>query len=139
MERAPAQERARDNKLKKKEINKMTQETITPEIRLTKAAVEAVRERIREANMDDAYFYLGVKGGACAGYSYHMDITNELPSFGDVMYHFDGIKVVVNSKSLPFLKGSVLDFKSTLMGSRFWFNNPNATKSCGCNLSFDVT
>lgn len=82
---------------------------------------------------------MGVKSGGCSGMSYVMDIIE--PSSvneDDLIETFDGIKCVVDPKSLLYLYGLKLDYSDELIGGGFKFTNPNAESSCGCGKSFGV-
>lgn len=78
---------------------------------------------------------LGVLGGGCSGLSYQFKFdTRERPT--DKVFEFDGVKILVDPKSLLYLNGLTLDYRESLMQSGFVFDNPNAQKSCGCGSSF---
>lgn len=79
---------------------------------------------------------VGVSGGGCSGFSY--DIRLDDPGADDLVLEKDGLKVLVDSVSLPFLAKAVIDFTDELIGARFVVQNPNATSSCGCGTSFSV-
>lgn len=79
---------------------------------------------------------VGVSGGGCSGFSY--DIRLDDPGADDLVLEKDGLKVLVDSVSLPFLANAVIDFTDELIGARFVVQNPNATSSCGCGTSFSV-
>ncbi|HEY3284309.1 MAG TPA: iron-sulfur cluster assembly accessory protein [Armatimonadota bacterium] len=79
---------------------------------------------------------LGVRGGGCSGLSYFMEPETS-PGERDRTYDLDGLTLVMDLKSLVFLRGMVVDYStSNLMGGGFTFDNPNAAKSCGCGTSF---
>ncbi|MFN0057027.1 MAG: HesB/IscA family protein [Planctomycetota bacterium] len=80
---------------------------------------------------------LYVQGGGCAGMSYGIEVVHDIRK-EDKVFDCDGAKVVVDPKSYLFLKGVVMDFKESLMGRGFVFQNPNATGSCGCGTSFSM-
>jgi len=83
---------------------------------------------------------LQVAGGGCSGLSY--ELFGESPEdYNEMMDHvqdFDEFKVVIDSKSLIYLKGITLDFEGGLQGKGFQFINPNATSTCGCGESFST-
>ena len=80
---------------------------------------------------------VAVKGGGCSGLTYDLDITDqELPNDKIVEQH--GVKVMVDKKSYIYLVGTELEFSDGLNGKGFIFQNPNATKTCGCGTSFSV-
>lgn len=77
-----------------------------------------------------------VSGKGCAGLTYGFDVTTTIED-DDAIFDNDGVPVVVDAASLPYLTGSVVDFVDSLTGSRFDINNPNAKSSCGCGDSFN--
>ncbi|MFY0680483.1 MAG: iron-sulfur cluster assembly accessory protein [Thalassovita sp.] len=79
---------------------------------------------------------IAVDGGGCSGFQY--DIKLDAPAPDDLVLEGAGEKVVVDSVSLPFLTGAVIDFSEELIGARFVIENPNATSSCGCGTSFSM-
>lgn len=79
---------------------------------------------------------VAVEGGGCSGFQY--DIRLDTPSEDDLILEGQGEQVVVDSVSLPFLAGAVIDFSEELIGARFVIDNPNATSSCGCGTSFSM-
>ena len=78
-----------------------------------------------------------VKGGGCSGLSYGMDLVDEGEE-KDKSFDVEGIHIYVDPKSYLFLNGTTIDFKESLMGRGFTFENPNASNSCGCGTSFSV-
>lgn len=82
---------------------------------------------------------MGVRAGGCSGMSYVMDFISEKDvTSDDHIEEYDGIKCVVDPKSLMFLFGLQLDYSDELIGGGFKFQNPNAETSCGCGKSFGV-
>jgi iron-sulfur cluster assembly accessory protein len=79
---------------------------------------------------------VAVDGGGCSGFQY--DIRLDDPGADDLVLEKDGLKVLVDEVSLPFLSNAVIDFTEELIGARFVIQNPNATSSCGCGTSFSV-
>jgi iron-sulfur cluster assembly protein len=106
------------------------------EITLSDKAVSEVR-KIMEANkIPETYgLRVGVKGGGCSGLSYSLGFDGERRE-NDKIIMKDGIQIFVDTKSLFYLSGTELDFTDGLNGRGFVFNNPNATKTCGCGSSF---
>ena len=90
-----------------------------------------------EGKSDNAFLRVEVKKGGCSGLSYKMDFDTLLKD-GDKAFEAHGQKIVVDSQSLLYLIGMELDFSGGLNGKGFVFNNPNATKNCGCGSSFNV-
>ena len=79
---------------------------------------------------------VAVEGGGCSGFQY--EITLDAPADDDLILEGEGEKVVVDSVSLPFLSGATIDFSEELIGARFTIENPNASSSCGCGVSFSM-
>ena len=111
---------------------------LNDEIKLTEKAAIEIR-RIKEQNNipDSHYLRLGVKGGGCSGFSYVLGFDSESRK-GDQFFELHGIKVAVDPKSLFYVSGTELDFSDGLNGKGFVFNNPKATKTCGCGSSFSA-
>ncbi len=88
---------------------------------------------------DDPNYFLrvGVVGGGCSGLSYKMDFDTEQKPM-DQVFEDKGIKIVTDLKSFLYLVNTELDFSDGLNGKGFYFNNPNASRSCGCGESFAV-
>jgi len=95
--------------------------------------------RLAELNADGTSRALrvAVLGGGCSGFQYEFALE-EAPAADDLVIEEAGQKVLVDPESLPFLEGSVIDFKDELIGARFAVENPNATATCGCGTSFSV-
>lgn len=92
----------------------------------------------KDSALDDTYFLrVGVVGGGCSGLSYKLDFDNEQQP-NDQIFEDDGIKLVTDLKSFLYLCDTELDFSDGLNGKGFHFNNPNASRSCGCGESFSV-
>lgn len=85
----------------------------------------------------DFFLRVSVVGGGCSGLSYKLDFDNE-PKPKDQVFDNDGIKVVTDLKSFLYLCNTTLEFSEGLNGKGFYFNNPNASRTCGCGESFAV-
>lgn len=105
-------------------------------ITVTESAARMVRRIMEKEGRAGTLLRVGVKGGGCSGYSYHMEFT-ERPRLDDLRYDFHGLGVVVDPRSLEFLRGIVLDYRDGIQAGFQW-RNPNASKSCGCGESFSV-
>jgi iron-sulfur cluster assembly protein len=105
-----------------------------PVIQVTPKAVAKIRQAFAKQGVEGV-LRLGVLGGGCSGLSYQFKFdTKQRPT--DKLFEFDGVKIVVDPKSLLYLHGMTLDYKESLMQSGFVFENPNAQKNCGCGTSF---
>ena len=85
---------------------------------------------------DTHYLRVGVKGGGCSGLSYVMDFDDTKTDLDDVYEVNGGLKVLVDRKSLLYLYGTTLTFSDGLNGKGFQWENPNASRTCGCGESF---
>lgn len=85
----------------------------------------------------DSFIRVGVEGGGCSGLSYKLDFDTQLKE-GDQEFEDKGVKIVVDKKSFLYLIGTELDYSGGLNGKGFSFNNPNASRTCGCGESFSV-
>ena len=105
---------------------------------ITETAKNKILTLKSEGNMDETHFVrVSVKGGGCSGLSYDLDFDNKInPS--DQVFEDKGEKIVMDMKSFLYLAGTELDFSDGLNGKGFIFNNPNATRECGCGESFSV-
>lgn len=107
-------------------------------IQISENAVQKIISLKKEDNQPEtAFLRVQVKKGGCSGLSYKMDFDNQLKE-GDQVFESNGEKLVVDQSSLLYLLGMTLDFSGGLNGKGFVFNNPNATKNCGCGSSFNV-
>lgn len=106
-------------------------------VRISLEAAEKLRELMNEQEGRQMYLRIGVQGGGCSGLKYTMYFDDELRD-GDAIVEQHGIQVAVDPKSLTFIDGSELHFTSGLDGQGFHFQNPKATRSCGCGSSFSV-
>lgn len=105
-------------------------------VRLTEKAAEHVRARaIREGHANS--LRLGVRTSGCSGFAYTVGYADEVAE-GDHVFEQHGIKVVVDTKSLPFLEGLEVDFVRDGLNQRLDFRNPNVKDQCGCGESFNV-
>jgi len=107
-------------------------------ITISDNAKAKVVELMQEAHLSDDYFVrVAVVGGGCSGLSYKMDFDNESKP-DDQAFEDKGVKLVTDLRSFLYLFGTELDFSRGLEGKGFYFNNPNAARSCGCGESFAV-
>lgn len=115
-----------------------TAETFVPEsIQITQSAIVKVRSLIEEEGNEDLKFRVFVTGGGCSGFQYGFAF-DESCSEDDAQIQRDGITVVVDSMSYPYLVGAQLDYEEGLQGSKFKVGNPNASSTCGCGSSFSI-
>ncbi|KKB38610.1 HesB/IscA family protein [Bacillus thermotolerans] len=102
---------------------------------ITEAAAFQIKEMIKENEEEGAVLRVAVHGGGCSGLSYGMGFDHELKE-DDIQLSQHGIDFVIDQESAPILRGTVIDYKQSLMGGGFTIDNPNAIASCGCGSSF---
>jgi len=102
-------------------------------------AKEKVNKLMKDAGYDISSYFVRVSvvGGGCSGLSYKMDFDNESKPT-DQVFEDNGVKVVTDLKSFLYLVNTTLEFSDGLNGKGFYFNNPNASRTCGCGESFSV-
>ncbi len=106
--------------------------TITPK------TADKAKEIFRDKGLEgQAALRVFVAGGGCSGYQYGMAIARQ-PDKEDLLVEHDGVKLVVDPDSAPFLEGAEIDYVDDLMKAGFTIFNPNAVKSCACGSSFDT-
>jgi len=106
-------------------------------IAITAGAVNKVRELIDEEENEDLKLRVFVTGGGCSGFQYGFTF-DELSAEDDAVLEKDGVTVLVDAMSYPYLVGAQVDYEEGLQGSKFSISNPNATSTCGCGSSFSV-
>lgn len=92
---------------------------------------------MQEEGIQNGFVRVGVESGGCSGLSYKMTFDNELKP-EDKVFEDKGVKLVIDKKSMLYVVGTELDYSGGLNGKGFTFNNPNATRTCGCGESFAV-
>lgn len=102
---------------------------------LTAAGAAKAAEIVSRSGKAEAAIRIFIKSGGCSGYGYGMAI-DENTLEGDRVFEDQGIRMVVDERSWPLLRGSEVDYVENMMGGGFSVNNPNATSSCGCGSSF---
>ena len=113
----------------------MTTETAMP-VTVTARAARKIAQIIA-AEGHPAMLRLAVTGGGCSGFQYSFAL-DDAQAADDLVIEEGGVKVLIDSTSLEFLKGAEIDYVDDLIGASFKVNNPNATSSCGCGTSFSV-
>jgi len=111
-------------------------------ITVTERAIQEVKKVMDEQKMpaEEHVLRIGVVGGGCSGFSYSLGFEKkeEGDALNDSVYDFFGIQTRVDRKSELYLEGTTVDFHEGLDRRGFVFNNPNATRSCGCGNSFSA-
>jgi len=102
------------------------------------SAKEKISELMKSSDLSTDFFVrVSVTSGGCSGLTYNLDFDNE-DQDNDQIFEDNGIKVVTDLKSFLYLCNTTLEFSGGLDGKGFYFNNPNASRSCGCGESFAV-
>ncbi len=109
--------------------------TVSDGILLTDAAAAKVKALLDQEGRDDLALRVAVQPGGCSGLRYQL-FFDERSLDGDVEKDFDGVKVVTDRMSAPYLGGATIDFVDTIEKQGFTIDNPNATGSCACGDSF---
>ncbi|MCD1115356.1 HesB/IscA family protein [Chryseobacterium turcicum] len=102
------------------------------------AKVKAIQLMTEDGfNPAEDYIRVGVKSGGCSGLEYMLGFDNK-QNETDQIFEDNGIKIVVEKKSILYLAGTILEYSGGLNGKGFIFNNPNASRTCGCGESFSL-
>jgi iron-sulfur cluster assembly accessory protein len=117
----------------------MTQAEIQTGIQAPFTVTPRAAKRIQAitANVPGAALRVAVNGGGCSGFQYEFAIAKDRAE-DDAIFEQDGATVLVDSISMGFVAGSVLDFEDNLIGQSFKVQNPQAKSSCGCGTSFSI-
>jgi iron-sulfur cluster assembly accessory protein len=108
-----------------------------PDVKLTPTAIEMVRKmRAKEGLGAGHGMRIGVVGGGCSGFQYSLNFDTQKE--GDRVTDFGGVLVLVDEISLPYIAGTTLDYVEGLHGAGFRFDNPRASRTCGCGSSFSA-
>ena len=107
----------------------------TDSIQLTDSAAQTVRNLLVQKEVPDYGLRIFVSGGGCSGMQYGMAL-DAAAGENDMVFEDEGVKVFVDSISMMYLSGAVVDYEDSLMGGGFRIDNPNAVSSCGCGHSF---
>ena len=105
-------------------------------IQLTPAARSRMQNFL-DANPDAAGVRFGVRKTGCSGYAYMVEIADTIAA-NDQVIEQDGVRLVIDTKSLPFVDGTEIDFARQGLNAAFVFRNPNVTGECGCGESFTI-
>ncbi len=109
----------------------------TPLISITDKAATKARELLNDREVTNGMLRVFVVGGGCSGHQYGMAVA-ESADDTDTVVEQEGVKMVVDRDSVPFIQGAEIDYVDDLMKSGFTIYNPNATSSCACGSSFQT-
>lgn len=109
-------------------------------VQLTELAAQEIKRVIEQEKLPDStVLRVAVNGGGCSGFEYKLGFENhDAVNESDTVREIHGVQVVVDNKSSLYLDGTEIDYHSGIEKRGFVFNNPNATKSCGCGSSFQA-
>lgn len=113
----------------------MSEELTTHGVELTDVAANKVRSLLEQEGRDDLRLRVAVQPGGCSGLMYQLYFDERLLD-GDATRDFEGVEVVVDQMSLPYLDGATIDFADSIEKQGFTIDNPNAAGSCACGESF---
>lgn len=111
-------------------------ETLEHGVNLTEQARDKVKALIAGEGNSELRLRIEVKMGGCAGFKYNL-FFDEAIEDGDSIRDFDGVQVVVDQMSVPYLEGATIDFEDTIQKQGFTIDNPNASGACACGDSFN--
>jgi iron-sulfur cluster assembly accessory protein len=106
-------------------------------IHLSKAAVSELERLKSKQQLQNPLFRLAIKSGGCSGLFYDMAFDSVV-KVDDLIFDSQGIQVVIDAESLPYVQWLHLDYSEDLMGGGFRFHNPQASSTCGCGNSFSI-
>jgi iron-sulfur cluster assembly accessory protein len=110
---------------------------VATDVKLTPKALEAVKAmHAKEKLGPEMGLRIGVTGGGCSGFQYALNFDSQKE--GDIVTVLDGVKIFVDEVSIPYICGTTLDYVEGLHGAGFRFDNPRATRTCGCGSSFSA-
>ena len=104
-------------------------------ITITQSAAREIQRQRDKLGNPRGIIRIGIRGGGCTGFSYMFDWDDSAPRDTDRVFEAHGVAVVCDPKSFEYLKGTEIDFVTSMMGYGFKFNNPRATGACGCGES----
>ena len=108
-----------------------------PNVKLTPKALEMVRKMQSKEGLDASHgLRISVVGGGCSGFQYQLNF--DTAKEGDRIADIEGVKIFIDEISLPYIAGTTLDFVEGLHGAGFRFDNPRASRTCGCGSSFSA-
>tara|TARA_A100001015_G_C14800244_1_gene636621 strand:+ start:553 stop:888 length:336 start_codon:yes stop_codon:yes gene_type:complete len=105
---------------------------------VTSTATDQIKKIISNAPSGMDSLVIGVDKSGCSGYSYKLDFGNSSDLRSYEIINQDGVKILIDPKATMFLLGSVMDYKTDKLSSRFVFENPNEKSTCGCGESFSI-
>ena len=105
---------------------------------LTSNAIDQIKKIMTSAPQGTDSIIIGIDKSGCSGYSYKLDFGNSSNLKNHETIHQEGVKFLIDQKATMFLLGSIMDYKTDQLSSRFVFDNPNEKSTCGCGESFNI-
>lgn len=122
-------------------VSSETEQSGAPDVgaalQLTETAAEMVKAAMRREGLSDHALRVSVVGGGCSGFQYNLNFDNTTRP-DDTVVEINGVRLVVDATSAPYLAGTTIDYVKGLHGAGFKFLNPKATRTCGCGSSFSA-
>jgi len=106
-------------------------------IQLSSSAAHKISQLVLEEMNPDLKFRVYIIGGGCSGFQYGFAFEEDVTE-GDMVLEQNGVQMMVDPMSFPYLMGSTVDYLEDLQGARFLVSNPNAKSTCGCGSSFSI-
>lgn len=108
-------------------------------IKVSESAKSKINSLMQEegSSIEESYVRVGVTSGGCSGLSYNLEFDKDQKP-EDKLFEDNGVRILVDKKSFLYLVGMTLEYSGGLNGKGFIFNNPNATRTCGCGESFAI-
>lgn len=116
-------------------MSNQTTELATHEVELTDVAAQKVKSLLEQEGRDDLRLRIAVQPGGCSGLIYQLYFDDRVLE-GDAVRDFDGVEVIVDRMSVPYLNGATIDFADTIERQGFTIDNPAAQNTCACGDSF---
>ena len=110
---------------------------VEPVLAVSEAAVRKVRQLAQREGRAEAVLRVRVTAGGCSGFSYDLSFVDE-PATDDHVIEAEDVRVIVDPKSAPIVRGSTLDFDDALLGGGLKMRNPQAVHECACGESFSI-
>lgn len=107
-------------------------------ITLTEKAATEIKRAMTDSDLDGQFLRVAVTGGGCSGFSYSLGFDSNYDAKMDAKSDQHGVDVVIDRKSALYLEGATIDYHEDINRRGFTFENPNATKTCGCGSSFQA-
>ncbi|RKP26661.1 hypothetical protein SYNPS1DRAFT_27659 [Syncephalis pseudoplumigaleata] len=119
-------------------MNAVSGDAMGMALQVTERAVKRIRQILKDEPAEAA-LRVAVDSGGCHGYQYRLELTHSIDAAEDIVFECDGARVVVDNISLPLLSGAQVDYVTELIGSALKVvSNPNASSTCGCDISFEI-